>query len=503
MMPMSMHATTWSFPRSIKRFWKLFAGILVVYLIGWFCSFNNYLFSSDASTTNADYKVQSVALVAMKNATANANTTKQQRLFFEVEQISHESADNKIVVQFRSSASSERQCRNPRLFGRLSGPYVTLIQWETTETWETKITETHINITNETANARSTSEALAVDQIIGHYTVPFPGRYFVEVIGLFCNDLEWNADYRKVCLEDPNFHRMTDDAAFIDVKAAAAAAALPQRPTLGYWKWSQDQRNDSDSDDQQEQHLPVPLFTRYQPQKCRTAKSKSGAHCNGPMSLERFSPYEFVYNDVNEEEMVHAKANLLEHRGGATLLCFVGFSHSREMTREVNVWLQQWNISNSTRAIWIPEHFPRMIKPPKIRDYHCNETVIAVGQWSAGRNFGTRFPQYQKEVTNMILRLKQSGLNMNGIHLRNIHYNALGDEKTICPPFDWRSPPVIERYNDIIQNLTSSMNVSYIDTNSIIGPLWDISRDFSHYRLDIAAKAEALYLLGRLLPKPE
>lgn len=85
--------------------------------------------------------------------------------------------------------------------------------------------------------------------------------------------------------------------------------------------------------------------------------------------------------------------------------------------------------------------------------------------------------------------------------LRSIHYNALGDLKTICPPQDWRSPPVIETYNDIIQDLVrgrSDENLSYLDTTFVSGPLWDIQKDYSHFRNDKVARAEALYVLYRL-----
>ena len=66
-------------------------------------------------------------------------------------------------------------------------------------------------------------------------------------------------------------------------------------------------------------------------------------------------------------------------------------------------------------------------------------------------------------------------------------------------PADWRTPPVIEQYNSIIRNVSFSMNVSYIDTNFIIRPMWDSAEDFCHYRHDKIAAAEALYMIGRLL----
>ena len=154
---------------------------------------------------------------------ALANATRQEEynhrpsmLLSEVEKISHNPAERKIIVHlFRMSNKQQRNCRNPRLFGRMSGPYATLIQWE-------PMPET-MNATEQVNN-----------RIIGHYSVPFPGQYFIEVIGLFCNNLQWNASFQHVCLEDPTSHRITDDAASIDVIATVPSSWSAS----GYWKWS-------------------------------------------------------------------------------------------------------------------------------------------------------------------------------------------------------------------------------------------------------------------------
>lgn len=189
------------------------------------------------------------------------------------------------------------------------------------------------------------------------------------------------------------------------------------------------------------------------------------------------------------------------------LLCFVGLSHAREMAREVGWLLQEWNVSSTKLNVMnIDAQFPHLVNPQTMIAHGCDATIIAAGQWSAGRKPPggkyrglppTLFPEYQLEVKDMIVRLQQSDLK--NFHLRDIHYNALGDVKTTCPPQDWRSPPVIEGYNEIISQLCSSTNVSFIDTSSIVGPLWDISEDFCHYKNDKVARAEALYMLSRIL----
>jgi len=250
------------------------------------------------------------------------------------------------------------------------------------------------------------------------------------------------------------------------------------------------------------------------------------------MSVEQFAPYQFITTNNNGESRIQSQ--LAKLQGGSDgdgdsssegkpksplLLCFIGLSHAREMNREVNLWLNKWNATSIVKSINIDAQFPRLVNRNTIQSKRCNATVIAAGQWSAGRKPPggryrglppTTFDDYQTEVRDMILSLtaseseSESDLKSlddshNKIYLRSIHYNALGDVKTTCPPQDWRSPPVIDTYNEIIRNLSSSMNISYIDTNFIVGPLWDISEDFCHYRLDKVASAEALYMLGRLL----
>lgn len=95
------------------------------------------------------------------------------QLVSEVVKISHLPFERKIVVHLVSNNTSNepRKCVNPRFFGRLSGPYVTLIEWEST-----KISP---------GNGQARTRAHDFDATVGAYSVPAPGRYFVEVIGLF------------------------------------------------------------------------------------------------------------------------------------------------------------------------------------------------------------------------------------------------------------------------------------------------------------------------------
>jgi hypothetical protein len=481
----------------------------------------------------------------LNNSKSNSKSNNDNNsLALEVESIHHIPDQRQVIVNLQ-----QRKCRDPRLFGRLSGAYVTLIDWEakTTTVHDDQDGNDEDNDDdddgNEHANTNLThnqTTAAISTMLVGTYSLPSPGKYFIEVIGLFCNGPQWNATFQNDCMEDPTTHRLTEDTAFIDVVKvidgnvdvdanADGNSGLDIDGHHGYWKWFNNYTdNDSDSH-QNETTTTTPLLTRYQPQQCRTEVDLESDRCQVAMSLEQFAPYQFIStdnnnNNNNNNSESHIQSHLAKLQGDSDndgkgkpklpmLLCFIGLSHAREMSREVNLWLDKWNATSIVQSISIDVQFPRLLNPNTIQRRGCNISIIAAGQWSAGRKppggryrgLGpTTFDDYQTEVRDMIIRLTapESELKLDDSHkiyLRSIHYNALGDVKTTCPPEDWRSPPVIDTYNDIIKNLSSSMNISFIDTNFIVGPLWDISTDFCHYRLDKVASAEALYMLGRLL----
>ena len=104
----------------------------------------------------------------------------------EIKTISHIPRKRQIVITHRS-----RLCANPYVIGRLSGEYVSIVQ-----NW----TRLSINDTAET-----------LSQLVGRYNVPSKGKYYLEIIGLLCNDLSWDGEYKHVCLEDPSYMKLTDD----------------------------------------------------------------------------------------------------------------------------------------------------------------------------------------------------------------------------------------------------------------------------------------------------
>jgi hypothetical protein len=77
-------------------------------------------------------------------------------------------------------------------------------------------------------------------------------------------------------------------------------------------------------------------------------------------------------------------------------------------------------------------------------------------------------------------------------------YNPLGDAISSCPATDWRYPPVIDGYNSIIKSLCEKHELTYLDTNDIIGPMWDSGNDFCHLSEKVGM-AEAFYMLSTII----
>ena len=77
-------------------------------------------------------------------------------------------------------------------------------------------------------------------------------------------------------------------------------------------------------------------------------------------------------------------------------------------------------------------------------------------------------------------------------------YNPIGaDMEGACPPTDWRSPPVIDMYNQITKRLCEKFKIPLIETNDIFGIMWDRASDWRHY-WDLSSEMETMYILDRV-----
>ena len=403
----------------------------------------------------------------------NANSS----LGKDIQAIRHYPHLNQIEIVLKNDGS--RRCENPVFRGRLSGQSLSIIDWKKSQN-------------NSDIYLGNYSDLNMNSQL-----------YFIEIIVLFCNEIHFLSDFKEECLENPNTHRITVDGAKINVlkypyvKKNYTSSSIPK---LGFWMGK---RNES-----------VPLYTRYQDPNCRLPAacdrlSKTeyipffcDKKCLETTDTSRFHPYHFVWNNESHSSL---EIDFLERGDKKYRVCFLGASQSRVLTLHCNQLLSASNTS-SINCIHIDIKYPKDINATSIKEHvldeKCTHLIIGVGQWSAGwpENKPTLFPDYKhqmREALNTIQNLTQN--TKIAIFLRSIHYSGINYAISACPPSDWRSIPVIDMYNEILKNIAqSTTGITYLDTNSIIGPLWDSAPDYFHFSNKVGM-VEAIYLLREVI----
>jgi len=333
-------------------------------------------------------------------------------------------------------------------------------------------------------NYNTTITSTRTDVITGYYMVPSTGRYYIEIIELLCNDFPFEKNPNSNCLEDALNNHLTAPDTFIDVtitsntmltktttKDLFSSLASSAMPPVGFWKW-----NNSVTD-------PVPLTTRYQGQNCRKSREK---RCLDNASMDRFKPYAFEWYDP---EMNAVADTLFTDFNETFHLCIAGYSHSRALVDQLHSWVvDRFNFTNLKVHI-LQSKYPKEMKTEIVRAANCNISIVGLGQHPASA--GQSFPKYYDELQDGILFWKELGVKMA---FRKIHYNPLGDIIAQCPPQDGRSPVLIDGYNEIIRSLARKNNITFIDTGSVMDPMWDSASDWCHYK-GLEGRMEALYIL--------
>ena len=434
----------------------------------------------------------------------------------DIESVLHYPYENKILVHFQKAKN--RTCKRPSILGRLSGPYASLISWN----YE------HLMNNTSAVNAEdphSSEEAQRKrDSIVGHYILPKSGKYFIEIIGLLCNDLQFSMDFndfRGICLEDPSCNRLTAPGSYINVMPTTH---VKQNKSInGFWKYTG-------------MGSAPPLYTRHQgqPQICER-DSITKRSCKEAASLDRFSHYRFEWDYQIDEWIVHFRQRIgNNHR---CTICLVGMSHSRTMAKQMRKFLSRHNMSELIGVEHICLERPGLMTEllSNTIKKHCNVTLIASGQWAAagaryesvdggesvpnvrekintthvtllagGTNHviqkwgnATIFPKYRQEMKHLIQIMKRKNISFA---LRQIHHNALCFTKTRCNTRiqDHRWPPIIDRYNQIIKELASWHRIPFLDSSDIVNPLWDSAPDCSHYKNQVG-EAESLWFVKEIL----
>jgi len=244
------------------------------------------------------------------------------------------------------------------------------------------------------------------------------------------------------------------------------------------------------------------------------------------MDPNRFSAYQFQWKNpidsvldfdyINRQTSVNANATDSSNANFYNV-CFLGVSHSLEhVTNCMELVDTAGGYSNTKRTeknmvcSLLKFHYPHKVKPKELIDkinksHGCTHIVIGMFQWSFGhKNPHHRPPlisKWKQDHENLIQTIQNStslaGLATPKLFLRSVHSNALKIDTSICYPkmLDWRTPLNAELCNKALQEISDeNENVTFIDTDFIIGPMWDVQPDFNHHR-GIESMEETKYIL--------
>lgn len=427
--------------------------------------------------------------------------------------IEHHPRDASITVRIKQGS----RCPRPFLRGRLSGPaLVAMKDWRYFKDNKNNATE-----------------------VVGTYVLPttFAGHYFLELVVVYCENFLLAAnnagehsnnytyarvlppsnntyDFSQTCTENAEQRQLTSPNSIITVTKTITTSSSPST-TPGFWihkhyNPSTATKMITTTDSATIGSDMNPLYTRYQLPGCFR---KNTPECTTFItSAEPFQDYTFQWmhqiqkstfsNDNDNAEQIkdtqQSDADFLLHPvlpSTPTNICVLGSSHARKLVDYLNMANITNNPNDRYPNITVQYHDRRMPFQVKSAPAGCDRLVISVGQWPPGKKFRVnrdgpftvaRFFNEYHQMAQRLLRDHDHNPNTVPVLFRSINYNPIGAMIGACPPTDWRSPAVIDGYNAAIQHVVMTMaqstdkHVQFIDTDFLVGPMWDAASDWCH-----------------------
>ena len=303
----------------------------------------------------------------------------------DIQNITHIPNEARIIVHFNAN----RTCLQPQLIGRLSGKFLSKIQW-TYDDYTTDVTR--------------------VISAVGHYNIPSPDTYFIEIIITMCTQLDIVVDASNICLINPAHHRLTHDNATIDAFYFPKTEEEGDKTTpIGIWYHNTAILRNNNA--------ITPMYTRYQPQNCRHVKTHMLDRCRHPMDTTRYMPYEFEFSkqfSLQED---------LREKGGS--LCFMGASHSGVLMQFSRRILKRSGIDHNINIFHLKYSYVANFTHSAMLDAkdNCNKVVIGVGQWDGSRYGGapTSFVEFRRLLNEAMSVVIKPLMNANvEVYFRNM-----------------------------------------------------------------------------------
>lgn len=148
-------------------------------------------------------------------------------------------------------------------------------------------------------------------------------------------------------------------------------------------------------------------------------------------------------------------------------LCVLGASHARNLCEGLNC-----------TNLWLTTLTEKR-QLPRAAGLTCKVILLHVGQWDLGwpEKKVTPWETFEHNFKALLVEIKQ----WNVPHfVMETNYNPLNCQTTMCPPRDWRTPPMVDTLNAIMHRTANAMDVPLIPTRDIVAPLWDSAPDWCH-----------------------
>lgn len=344
------------------------------------------------------------------------------------------------------------------------------------------------------------------------YELPTPGRYYLEILLLFC---------------DYHLDRATRSCLF-----PMHCGAVNLQPYQVDWINAGERHGRTwpeaawvfDGD----HGLPLP--TRYQGPPClsRTErKAAKGLPSSQPLELsaarESHRRYAWLPLGAGTGHPLQWRAGSGGRRGAQLsglrehtaekvqavssrrTLCFVGDSHVERL------FLTYRSFQPVQRAEFMSAKFPQNlgVRPGlRVRRMRCSEVIVHTGHWEASwfpalrGNEPSTAEQYASSMRAFLgdILERWSPLGSGRILLLSLSEMPLGCDVSLCPPQDFRVPPLFAAYNEALSRVVGEVpsgKVVFVDTRHIVTPLWDSAADWCHQ--DLSYVPVLSHVLGQIL----
>jgi hypothetical protein len=363
----------------------------------------------------------------------------QSSLFDSIERVWLDDIQRVVLIKMKVI----RRCENPTFVVRLSG---TALYW--LKKHKQDYTPFVRTVGANPMAARGNTYYFSYPPIVDG------GDYFLDVVCIYCTEFDPN-NYLNVCVEDYKYRDITLPKA-LPLKSDSALL----NGTSARWKLA---ANGSAG------FMP----TRYQKLSCAR---KTHPICKGydneaeGKSLWQYRLYDWV-GGPNWRDILPT---------GVPKICMVGCSHARDLHEHGWLMDRKRELYN---FIHIDSRFPHNFYPQLLEKSECDYAILGYGQWMVATQ---TYPPctadcYEAAVREVMKQVSPAGYNgTTKIFFRSMNYNGLRAQITTCPAFDYRTPPVVDMLNNVMERLCREYDIPYIDLTHIMGPMWDSAQDYGH-----------------------